>query len=566
MTCRFIILFLLPVFIMIAMSCASRGVPGGGPVDRTPPEILATEPARDSTGIKKLDEIVILFSERMDEPSVQNAIFISPPLEYEMDWSGGDEVTLTIQDTLKQDVTYVVTIGSGASDSRRNRMAQSYQFAFSTGDTIQRGQINGLVYDISEKDPFYVYAYQMSGKSTEEVDPSKQPADFFTQPGANGAFSLSYLGPGKYRIFIVEDQNRNFILDSDYERVGIPVNDVVLDSTQNHLDQLYFRVTRIDTIPPQITGARALNRTRILVRLSEPVNPVDQDAVTIRDKLNGNVLNIRSVIRNKQEENQYFIFTDEQITGSEYQLLVTQLCDTSGNCQDSIQLADFSAAADSDTVAFRIMKISPADSARNVAIGRPVEIQISKAVDTVSFAAASIIKSELGDTLPASWQWDNLESGYLNIMHGYRPGQTYQFNLQSKNVRSVWGETLIDTSISRIFSTRSEDDFGSLSGIVNLPEIYAALTKLFIKPIGGRVSPMLLTAGNDKVFRVPWLLEGKYILGGYIDLDQDQKYSYGNIYPFEYAEPYYVKPDTISIRKRWEISDIDFFIPVLEMQ
>ncbi len=564
MTCR-LILFLLPV-LMIAMSCASRGVPGGGPVDRTPPEILATEPVQDSTGINELEEIVILFSERMDESTVQNAIFISPPLAYEMEWSGGDEITLIIQDTLRRDVTYVVTVGSGASDSRRNRMAQSYQFAFSTGGTIQRGQINGLVYDISEKDPFYVYAYLLSGNSTEEVDPSKQPADFFTQPGADGAFSLSYLGPGIYRIFIVEDQNRNFILDSDYERVGIPVRDAVLDSARNYLDQLYFRITRIDTIPPQITGARALNRTKILVRLSEPVSPVDQNAVTIRDKLKGNVLNIRNVIPNKQENNQYFIFTDEQVIGSDYQLQVVQLCDTSGNCQDSIQFADFSAAADSDTVTFRILKIIPEDSAKNVAIERPVEVQLSKAVDSVSFDAAFIIQSEPGDTIPASWQWDNLETGYLNITHGFNPGYTYRFALQSKKIRSVWGDTLIDTTISRIFSTRTEDDFGSLSGIVNLPAIYAAVTKLFIKTLAGRSSPILLTPGIDKMFRAPWLPEGKYILGGYIDLNQDYKYSYGNIYPFEYAEPYYIIPDTISIRKRWEVSDIEFLIPELEIQ
>jgi hypothetical protein len=72
-------------------------------------------------------------------------------LEYETDWSGGDELTLILQDTLASDRTYVITIGSGATDMQKNRMADSYQFAFSTGNKLNKGEIYGRVFDISEK-------------------------------------------------------------------------------------------------------------------------------------------------------------------------------------------------------------------------------------------------------------------------------------------------------------------------------------------------------------------------------------------------------------------------------
>ena len=67
-----------------------------------------------------------------------------------------------------------------------------------------------------------MYAYYEPDTVFTEVDPASHPADFLSQPGARGAFILNYLKPGTYRVFIVEDQNHNFLLDADYERVGIP--------------------------------------------------------------------------------------------------------------------------------------------------------------------------------------------------------------------------------------------------------------------------------------------------------------------------------------------------------
>ena len=45
------------------ISCATRGSPGGGPVDRTPPEIVNTLPASDSVRVSPfLSKIEINFS------------------------------------------------------------------------------------------------------------------------------------------------------------------------------------------------------------------------------------------------------------------------------------------------------------------------------------------------------------------------------------------------------------------------------------------------------------------------------------------------------------------------
>ena len=50
----------------------------------------------------------------------------------------------------------------------------------------------------------------------------------------------------------------------------------------------------------------------------------------------------------------------------------------------------------------------------------------------------------------------------------------------------------------------------------------------------------------------------------FVDFDRNKQYSYGKLYPFCYSEPYYIKNDTLRIRKRWELSGLEFIVPGIE--
>ncbi len=285
-----VIILLITFFILI--KCATRGYPSGGPEDKTPPEIISTFPAIDSLNVKDLDEIIINFSERMNESSVQSALFISPPLEYEIDWSGGDELTLLLTtDTLQKDQTYVITIGAEAKDSRRNGFKESFQFAFSTGEKLDRGQISGTVYGLGKKEVMYLFAYKITPKDT--IDPRLKKARFLTQTGKQGIFDLNYLPLGEYRVYVVQDQNKNLILDAAYEKVGIPSQDVLIDSNFLAHTELNFKLTTIDTTSPFVSSARGINDKTILLRISEEVNQIDFEKFSIVDTLKGDTLEIK---------------------------------------------------------------------------------------------------------------------------------------------------------------------------------------------------------------------------------------------------------------------------------
>jgi hypothetical protein len=191
---RIITAILLVFIVTHSMNCASRGRPGGGPPDKTPPEIIYTFPAKDSVGVKSLDRIEIHFSERMNEGEVQNALFFSPPLEYEAEWSGGEELVLWLKDSIRTERTYVVTIGASARDEHNVKMKDAYQFAFSSGAQLDRGRISGRVYGVKTTDTYMVMGYRMTTEA-DSLFPMYRDADFLSQSGFEGNFSLSYLPP-----------------------------------------------------------------------------------------------------------------------------------------------------------------------------------------------------------------------------------------------------------------------------------------------------------------------------------------------------------------------------------
>ncbi|HET7904039.1 MAG TPA: Ig-like domain-containing protein, partial [Candidatus Eisenbacteria bacterium] len=71
------------------LGCARSLPPPGGPVDATPPSVLATSPADSSLRVPRDGVVEFLFSEGMDRASVRDNIRIFPPAGRPgYDWSG----------------------------------------------------------------------------------------------------------------------------------------------------------------------------------------------------------------------------------------------------------------------------------------------------------------------------------------------------------------------------------------------------------------------------------------------------------------------------------------------
>ena len=548
------------IFFLCQAGCAGRGRPGGGPLDKTPPFITGTNPQPDSTGVRDLKEISIYFSERMNESSVNTSIFASPPLKFKTDWSGGDELILAFEDSLKSDQTYVITIGSGGMDMQKNRLADSFQFAFSTGDSINRGEIYGKIFNVDKKDIFYIYAYKII--NPDSLNPATVKADYLSQPGPDGSYALKYLPAGDFRVFVIEDRNKNLLLDGASERIGIPTRDISLIRKSAAAGPLNFTVTSIDTVAPGISGVRALNNRTIQLRINEVVDNIGQ--FTVVDTLKNDTLLILGISPDKEERKYFNIFTFPQDSGAGYRLSVPQLIDSSGNVQNEMQSANFVGNARKDTTKFELVDLSPADSSKNVEMSTSITVEFSLPVNLIAFIGSFNCMDADSATIAGNWQWKNQTNGTFYPDSPFLPGNIYKFSLSTARLTSLWGDTLADTTYYRTLFMRAEDEFGSVTGeFVTKSKINTGVY-VNLNPLQKRKEVYQVPVNENNRFYFQWITEGKYKLGGFVDDDKNGRYSPGKLFPFQYSEPFVITDDTLRVRKRWELSDIPFTIPGVE--
>jgi hypothetical protein len=128
---------------LVLLSCAKIEFPPGGPPDETPPEIVSTFPEHGALEVPNDAEIRIEFTEKMKQEEAPKSLVIVPePEEFpDVDWDGS-ALKIKFTDTLVDNRTYLITLKTGLSDLRNNKLERPYKLAFSTGEVLETGSIS----------------------------------------------------------------------------------------------------------------------------------------------------------------------------------------------------------------------------------------------------------------------------------------------------------------------------------------------------------------------------------------------------------------------------------------
>ena len=125
--------------------CAKPDFPPGGPVDTTPPRVLATAPADSTTRVPADLEIMFLFSEPMDRVSVRDGFRLYPnPGIPSYHWSGR-RFRVSWEGGLRPNTTYQAFLSAGVRDAHRVTLRTPVTIRFSTGDSLDPGRITGIL-------------------------------------------------------------------------------------------------------------------------------------------------------------------------------------------------------------------------------------------------------------------------------------------------------------------------------------------------------------------------------------------------------------------------------------
>ena len=199
-----------------AIGCAHIRPLEGGDADKTPPELLAVDPADSSRSLGALPVLHLRFSEALQAPSVSAALRTYPALPRPDVRVHGTQVELRYRDVLPPDTTLVVVLGRALQDApgRDNKLPRELWLVFATGDTLRGGAVYGRVTVKGKPEPQAVLRYEPVVAKTDSGTARRRPRYPVAATDTEGLFTMLGLPaatPFVLRAFV--DRNASFDVD-----------------------------------------------------------------------------------------------------------------------------------------------------------------------------------------------------------------------------------------------------------------------------------------------------------------------------------------------------------------
>ncbi|SYZ73397.1 exported hypothetical protein [Candidatus Zixiibacteriota bacterium] len=551
-------LILLPAAAII-LQCAKIEPPPGGPEDKMGPSILKTSPSAGAVKITSSNTVSILFSEGVDHRSAEAACFITPLTDKKprFKWHG-HEMYIIMPDSFAEKTTYIVNVGSSVIDYRNNKMAQSFQFAFTTGDSISDGKTAGMIYQGINPAAgitvgFYDTASNYSYKTFDSVIP-----EFLTVSGSDGKYAQDFLPRGKFVSLAFKDINNNRRFDYPDEDYGIP-NYFVDISPIGISPSIDFYMRRTDTITATILSTSLTSDRLIRVRfsgklkaknLAENLKKISMSAVDS----SGIILHPSSLFENPDDTLSSYSFYFPNLSEGSWRFALSKECfgslDTS-NIEGSVMQIKFG----KDEIQPEIISVSLSGQT-NFPDDSIIEINFSEPIDK-GFGADSMAIVKLTDSsiVPAVWQWK--DDFRLDLSIPARWGESYRLEINQAWLRDMAGNLGGDSIKTYSFKTYSRDSLGAISGTVSRPHNSDSTYQIYLIFSSVPDHKVFQEKLTDSTFQLS-LPGGKYLLSGFVDRNGNQKQDLGSLTPFELAEPSAHYPDTVRVRSRFESAGLDF--------
>lgn len=500
--------------------CATPTSPTGGPPDEEGPKIIRTEPETGTTNFSK-QSITLHFSEFIERSSLRQAIVIEPDigLSYNIDW-GRKSAEVKFDRQIPDSTTLILTVGTELKDTNNNGMSSPQKVAVSTGAEIDRGEITGRIIDAATGEGAEgrrVLLYREPYDIT-------QKANYIASTDTSGQFQFSYLPQGKFKLFWVDDRNRNKIWEPQQERAQ-PFMEEFMTLKKGQKDTLgTLFSTTVDSTKPTLQGVGLFSSKRMRMRFSEDIVLSDSANIVVTDTL-GNVYGDAWPLYIQPGE-PYILFAhsrDSLASKSSYSLTTIGIFDESENPVDEYS-GSFTGSAQEDTTQQRIIK-------RNTTSGyypnQSFEVTYAKPID--ESAITDSLKVVEGDSLFDSWSNITLEQNILRI----NPDQQWKDGVEYE-VR-VW-----DPRVEDYRKFNPQIWHSSQMGVLNIMMQDSTIknVRLTLENEDSGFKRDTMFTDQIEIDNLPPL---NYKLTVYHDENNNGQWDYGQVDPYIKPESYYIR-------------------------
>lgn len=525
--------FLLLISFLLA-SCARVGSPVGGAKDSIPPQVIGSNIDSPRVNVPRdIRELRIDFDEYITLKDVNKQLIISPPLKQitKMLPSGMGNKFLLIKwaDTLEENTTYNFNFGNAIVDNNEGNPLGYYNFAFSTGETIDSLYISGELESIfheqdqkTEEGNMVVGLYQQK----DSMDYRQKPY-YITKADPDGYFELNYLAPGNYHVLAFEDSNSNSVYDIGKEKVGFLKDKISLDKSISGLEINLF---------PSKKPLKYIEMKEVPggVLMTFEGNPDDVKVIPLSEKLKD-----YKVTHSPKSDSAMIWFNAPAqnigITSNEN----LKFSYDNGVKKDSVSL--FYRYNEKNE-----MSISN-NKGNSLAPQQDFVITSNFFVDKIQPEKWSLVSDSITQEFTAEISQKNPFE--IHIKSDFKEGKKYSFTIPKETVSSFY-ET-INKSYRFDFESDKIENYGDLLvTLENEPK-----QKFWIQLLSESGAIAYSKYGLEKQITFKSLKPGQYNLRILVDENENNIWDFSDFADTVFAEPIFIFEKKIEVRPLWEIRE-----------
>ncbi len=566
-------------------SCANIGNPSGGPIDKTPPIFMRSNPTPNAVNVKDR-KIEIFFDEIVTLKDPSTKIIVSPAQTEMPRMSAlGRKVTVELVDSLLPNTTYTIDFSNSIQDNNEGNAIDNFAFAFSTGSVIDSMRVSGYVLDSRTLEPMQSVVVGLQSNLADSAF-HKEKLQRVALTNDRGQFTIRNVSPGSYHIFALKD------LDRDY-KFGNPTEDIAfLDSiivpsigSREAADTVYNDLNEIDTIMratrpayfPNDILLSMFNEDRKSQYLANNLR-VDSTRISLTFAAASDTLPSLSIVGRNDVPDQWYTLERSQTNDTlTYWIRPPHLVSTDTLIVATTYLRTDTASNLSwgtDTLKFtfqrqkakkkkkneetdsleqiRFMELHPLANGTQE-VYAPLLLQTGTPIERYSREAFHLQRKLQNDTTfyPAEIKSIALRDSTLNrrdlmLKVDWEPGAAYTLAVDSLAMTDIYG---LQTKPLKVdFNVRKMEEYGNI--VFNIP---AVRDSAIVELLDGTEKIVLRAPVKNHRAELLNLLPGKYYARLFIDRNGNGKYDTGNYDMHLQPEETVYYPGAINLKKNWDV-------------
>jgi Bacterial Ig-like domain len=406
------ILFSIYILVFIS-SCANIQSLSGGARDTSAPSIDSIHSTPNMLTHFDKKEIILTFDEFLNLDNPYQNIIISPPLKEKPEITlKGKSILIKFSDadTFKVNTTYAINFGESIKDLHEGNIAKNMKYVFSTGDKIDSLYIKAKLTDAKTNAPIANGLMMLYDKNEDSIVAKSLPF-YFAKSDKDGNVEITNIHEGKYKLFVLQDGNANYLYDNEKEQIAYP--DSLIDISKN-IDSLKFQLFAAE--PDYIILDKDLAKGYIGVLYNKKPENIN---IKIEPKLNFTRYIDRDTLKILYTKN------DTNICN----LILTDF----ENNKDTIEIPKIIKKSIVDS--FRLVNLLTNSTFNTINQFRDPALKFNIPIQNVN---ASLINVVIDSTKNANWKWqiDSSDLRILHILGTIEQDKTYNITLLPKAITS----------------------------------------------------------------------------------------------------------------------------------